>query len=80
MARDVLEIEAEPLVAALESLGRSGIETAVFGSLLHATVENAEVMAPLIWKLLGESNITVHRIEKIAPSLEDVFVTLIETA
>ncbi len=80
MARDVLEIEAEPLVGAMETLERRGIETAVFGSLLHATVEDAKAAVPRIWTILGESNITVHRIEKIVPSLEDVFVTLIEVS
>jgi ABC-2 type transport system ATP-binding protein len=64
----------------MESLERQGIETAVFGSVLHATVENAKSAIPLIWKILGESNITVHRIERIVPSLEDVFVTLIESS
>jgi ABC-2 type transport system ATP-binding protein len=80
MTRDVLEIEAEPLVSAMEALEQQGIETAVFGSLLHATVENAEVSIPAIRNVLGEANITVARIEKIIPSLEDVFVTLIEVS
>ena len=80
MTRDVLEIEAEPLVGAMEALDRQGIETAVFGSLLHATVENAKVAVPRIWKILEEANTTVRRIEKIVPSLEDVFVTLIEVS
>jgi ABC-2 type transport system ATP-binding protein len=80
MKRDVLEIEAEPLVAAMESLERQGIETAVFGSVLHATVEDAKSAIPRIWKIMGESHITVSRIEKIVPSLEDVFVTLIEVS
>jgi drug efflux transport system ATP-binding protein len=80
MTRDVLEIEAEPLVNAMEALEQQGIETAVFGSLLHATVENAEVSIPTIRNVLGEAKITVDKIEKIIPSLEDVFVTLIETS
>ena len=80
MTRDVLEIEAEPLVNAMEALEQQGIETAVFGSLLHATVENAEVSIPTIRNVLGEAKITVAKIEKIIPSLEDVFVTLIETS
>ncbi len=80
MSRDVLEIEAEPLVMGMEVLGKNGFETAVFGSLLHATVEDAKAAVPRIWKILGDSAITVHRIEKIVPSLEDVFVTLIEVS
>jgi len=80
MTRDVLEIEADHLVEAMEILEKKGIETAVFGSLLHATVEDAKVAIPLIYKTLGESNIMVRRVDKIVPSLEDVFVTLIETS
>jgi ABC-2 type transport system ATP-binding protein len=80
MSRDVLEIEAEPLVMAMEALEKHGFETAVFGSLLHATVENAKAAVPRIWQVLGDANVTVHRIEKIVPSLEDVFVTLIEVS
>jgi ABC-2 type transport system ATP-binding protein len=80
MTRDVLEIEAEPLVAAMDALGAQGIETAVFGSLLHAVVENAETAIPAIAKILTDAKIGLKRVEKIAPSLEDVFVTLIEVS
>jgi ABC-2 type transport system ATP-binding protein len=80
MTRDVLEIEAERIVEAMEVLEQQGIETAVFGSLLHATVEDARAAVPLIHKILGEKNISVRRVDKIVPSLEDVFVTLIETS
>jgi ABC-2 type transport system ATP-binding protein len=80
MTRDVLEIEAEPLVAAMEALNAQGIEAAVFGSLLHATVHDAEAAIPLIRKIAADSNIAVQRIDRIVPSLEDVFVTLIETS
>jgi len=78
MTRDVLEIEAEPLTGAMEALDRQGIETAMFGSVLHATVLDAGAAIPIIRKTLGEANITVRRVDKIVPSLEDVFVTLIE--
>ncbi len=80
MTRDVLEIEVDLLVEAMEILERQGIETAVFGSLLHATVADAKAAVPAIYKILGESNIMVRRVDKIVPSLEDVFVTLIEKA
>jgi len=80
MKRDVLEIEVDRLVAALEAVYKNGIETAIFGSLLHATVDNAEQDIPRIEALLKEEGIAVNRIEKIMPSLEDVFVTLIEVA
>lgn len=80
MKRDVLEIEADGAVEALEVLYRNGIEAAIFGSLLHATVEQAGEAGPRIKRLLEDSGIKVTGIEKIVPSLEDVFVTLIEVA
>jgi ABC-2 type transport system ATP-binding protein len=80
MTRDVLEIEVDRVVEAMTILNENKIETAVFGSLLHATVDSAEAGILEIRKLLGESNIAVKKIEKIVPSLEDVFVTLIEVS
>ena len=80
MKQDVLEIEADRTIEAMEIIFGNKIETAVFGSLLHATVENADESIPRIRQMLEQSGIVVASIEKIAPSLEDVFVTLIEAA
>ena len=82
MTRAVLEIEAEPLVDAMAILSKEGIDTAVFGSLLHATIpaDDARTAIPCIREVMEGSNIMVRRIDRIEPSLEDVFVTLIETA
>ncbi len=80
MSRDVLEMEVGRIVEAMDTLYKNGIESAIFGSLLHATVENAEAAVPMIKKALEASGISVLRIEKIEPSLEDVFVTLIEVS
>jgi len=78
MTRDVLEIETENAVLAMEALGRQGVETAIFGSVLHATVESAPEDITRLRNLLAGAGIVAQRIEKIIPSLEDVFVTLIE--
>jgi len=78
MTRDVLEIETENAVLAMEALGRQGVETAIFGSVLHATVASATEDSTRLRNLLAGAGIDVLRIEKIIPSLEDVFVTLIE--
>ncbi|OGT97107.1 MAG: multidrug ABC transporter ATP-binding protein, partial [Geobacteraceae bacterium GWB2_52_12] len=80
MEKEVLEIEVEQVVDALEALEQSGIETAVFGSVLHATVTNSEEETRRIRESLVKAGIKVVRIEKIVPSLEDVFVTLIEVS
>ncbi len=80
MAYDVIEIEAEPIVQVMQTLEKQGIESAIFGSLLHATVKDAGTAIPGIEKDLGKAGFLVRSIKKIEPSLEDVFVTLIESA
>ena len=80
MKRDILELEADATVEAMEVLSKKSIEAAIFGSTLHIAVENADADSPRIVAVLEESGISVKRWEKIVPSLEDVFVTLIETS
>jgi ABC-2 type transport system ATP-binding protein len=80
MKRDILEIETERTVEALELLLKNGIDNAIFGSTLHAVVEDAGISAPRIKQILASSGIAVERIDKVVPSLEDVFVTLIEAS
>jgi len=80
MKQNVLEIETDRFVEAMEILQQEGIEAAIFGNLLHAVVADARIDIPRVKRILESSNIRVARIEKIPPSLEDVFVTLIESA
>ncbi len=51
---------------------------ALFGRGLHVVVENAARAIPVIEEKLSAGGIRVSRIGRIAPSLEDVFVSLIE--
>jgi len=62
---------------ALEQVPGIG-EVAVFGSGLHVTVDNLEPATEAIRICLAAKGIEIHRIEQIPPSLEDVFVALIE--
>ena len=80
MKGDVVEIETDPVVHAMEALDRRGIEAAIFGSLLHATVHDAASAVRSIRTILEDAGLPVRRIERIAPSLEDVFVSMIDTA
>ncbi|MEW6740787.1 MAG: ATP-binding cassette domain-containing protein [Nitrospirota bacterium] len=80
MKQNVLEIEVDRFVEAMEILQKEGIEAAIFGNLLHAVVADARSGIPRVKRILESSNIRVAGIEKIPPSLEDVFVTLIEEA
>ena len=53
-------------------------ETALFGRGLHVVAENVELATKAITTALRENNCPVERIEQIVPSMEDVFVSLIE--
>lgn len=80
MKQNVLEVEVDRFVEAMEILQKEGIEAAIFGNLLHVVVADARSGIPMVKRILESSNIRVTGIEKIPPSLEDVFVTLIEEA
>jgi ABC-2 type transport system ATP-binding protein len=54
------------------------VDVAVFGGGLHVTVDDADSTAERIRTKLGAAGIEIHRLEKILPSLEDVFVSMIE--
>lgn len=54
-------------------------DVALFGKGLHVVVEHcAEGVMTAITNRLAERNVSVSRAERIVPSLEDVFVSLIE--
>jgi ABC-2 type transport system ATP-binding protein len=55
------------------------VDVAVFGGGLHVTVDDADSTAERIRTKLGTAGIDIHRLEKILPSLEDVFVSMIES-
>jgi ABC-2 type transport system ATP-binding protein len=54
------------------------LDVAVFGSGLHVVVDDAAAGMERIRAALGARNIAIRRLEPIEPSLEDVFVALIE--
>jgi ABC-2 type transport system ATP-binding protein len=67
---------------ALEEMPQVVLDVAVFGGGLHVTVDGSDssgeaAMARIREKLTGRG-IGIRRLEKILPSLEDVFVALIE--
>ena len=53
-------------------------ETALFGRGLHVVAENVEQATKAISEALQKNNCSFERIEQIVPSMEDVFVSLIE--
>ena len=80
MKRQVLEIDVDRTVDALDIISRTGINAAIFGSVLHAIVADAGIAVPNLKKLLKGEGIEVKKVEAVLPSLEDVFVTLIEAS
>jgi len=81
VAGALLEVHAQPAMAALDLLARepAAKEVAIFGAALHIVADSEAAIEP-IRRALELGGVTVGRIETIAPSLEDVFVALIEQA
>jgi ABC-2 type transport system ATP-binding protein len=80
MKREVLELEVDDTVRAMDVLSKKGVEAAIFGSTLHIAVDSVEADSRPIVALLEQAGMAVKRCNKIVPSLEDVFVALIETS
>jgi ABC-2 type transport system ATP-binding protein len=80
MAEDVLEVFCEHPENAMGEIEKlpSVKEAALFGRGLHVVAADGDRAAAEIRELLARGNRRVERIEKIVPSLEDVFVSLIE--
>ena len=80
MQEDVLECLCERPQEAMEIIEAiPGVrEVALFGKGIHVVVEDAAKAVGVIQKRLTGQGFQVCRIEKIIPSLEDVFVSLIE--
>ena len=80
MSSDILNLECpDPFKMLQEVKGIPQIkEAALFGRGLHLSVEDAQGVIPFIVTALEERKVTYTRLEKIKPSLEDVFVSIIE--
>ncbi|HQF41447.1 MAG TPA: ABC transporter ATP-binding protein [Ignavibacteriaceae bacterium] len=77
----ILEIESDRVVDSLEILEKEKWvgETSIFGNYIHVILNDNTITEKNITQLLYEQNgIKVKRIERIIPTLEDVFIHLIE--
>ncbi len=76
----LLLLEVSDLVGSMTLLEKvAGVsDVAVFGGGLHVTVENDQSAIPEIRRVLEQASIQVPILEPIEPSLEDVFVAMIE--
>jgi ABC-2 type transport system ATP-binding protein len=80
MRGGVLEVVADPWMQAMTLLRRfpATREAALHGVAIHVVVDDAPAAARPVARYLQEGGVTVHRVEPRTPSLEDVFVSLVE--
>ncbi|MBN1696303.1 MAG: ABC transporter ATP-binding protein [Spirochaetales bacterium] len=80
MRSRMYEVECSPLVEVAETLKKlEWVEQiSIFGNLLHLSV-GPDINESGITALCGNEGIKLKRLEEIVPSLEDVFINLIET-
>ncbi len=76
----ILEVTSDRAVDALEALRNEPwvLETSIFGTSLHVSVADEEEGRGLIRARLAREGIVPERIDRIVPSLEDVFIHKIE--
>jgi ABC-2 type transport system ATP-binding protein len=81
LTNPVFEVDTDRTIDAMNVLDNTdGVEeTSVFGTLLHVTVASNRDAKQLIEHALREHQLEARRIEPIVPSLEDVFIHLIDT-
>jgi ABC-2 type transport system ATP-binding protein len=76
----ILHLESSEVLGSMTALAdKPGIlDTAVFGVGLHVTVQDPASAIPQIRALLDAQHISIQQLEPIQPSMEDVFVAMIE--
>ena len=80
MPTDILGLECPEPFVVLQKINeiREVKEAALFGRGLHLSVQEAKKAIPIIADFLIGSKLSYTRLEQIKPSLEDVFVSIIE--
>jgi len=80
MTEEVIEVSCDNAHEAMEYIEKlKGVRhAALFGKRVHVVVEDAERALPAMREALAAKGISIRGLEKILPSLEDVFVSLIE--
>lgn len=76
----ILEVSCDRTVEAMEILQEEPwvLETSIFGLTLHISVAEEEEGNRLVRARLARAGIAVDRVDRIMPSLEDVFIHKIE--
>ena len=77
----IIEIECSNVIMALDILDKEKfvIDTSIFGNTIHVSVTENEDYTTLIRKALEyEKKVKIKRMSEITPTLEDVFIHLLE--
>jgi ABC-2 type transport system ATP-binding protein len=79
-SQHILYVETSDILDSMKAIEKlPGVtDVAVFGGGLHVTVDNSEAASPAIRRALGEARVSLLQMERIRPSMEDVFVAMIE--
>jgi ABC-2 type transport system ATP-binding protein len=79
-ARPILELRASDPVAAMEALDRMSVieRTSLFGTAVHAVLRSNQVSAAELTRALSAVGVNVTQVETVRPSLEDVFLDVVD--
>jgi drug efflux transport system ATP-binding protein len=80
--RPIIEVQAAKPVAAMEVLDRlpEVEKTSLFGTTVHAVLRSADVPVSVLADALAGERIGLRALERVPPSLEDVFLDVVERA
>jgi ABC-2 type transport system ATP-binding protein len=76
----ILEVQCSKVIEAMSLIEKEpwALETSVFGTFLHVSVPEEQSAKMQIETLLRNNGMSWNKIERITPSLEDVFIYLLE--
>jgi ABC-2 type transport system ATP-binding protein len=76
----ILEVTCSNVIEAMTLFEKESwsIETSVFGTHVHITVPDETMAKREIQRILAEKGITLTKVDRITPSLEDVFIYLLD--
>ncbi len=76
MHGQVLEVDCDQPDVAIPLLRQLGLfeEVALYGALIHIVTADPDAHQPIIERTLRGHGVSVAAVDRIAPSLEDVFI------
>jgi ABC-2 type transport system ATP-binding protein len=80
VSRPIVEIQAAQPVLAMEVLDRLEMveKTSLFGTAVHAVMRDTQTSAAMLSASLTGAGVTVRSVGPVSPSLEDVFLDVVE--